>query len=46
MHVQIKIKVREYGAWTSYTYIKQNKETSCNYFKWDGDGIQGERRWG
>jgi hypothetical protein len=34
------IKVREYGLWTSYTYMKQNYETSCNCFKWCRDRVQ------
>jgi hypothetical protein len=29
----------EDDCWTSYTYTKQNDETSCNCFKW------GEREW-
>jgi hypothetical protein len=33
--------VRVYGRWTSYTYMKQNKETSCKYFKWGGEGAVG-----
>jgi hypothetical protein len=28
-----EIKVRIYGAWTSYTYMKENKETSFSCFK-------------
>jgi hypothetical protein len=31
-------KVREYG---SYTYTKQNNETSCNCFKWGEVGVHG-----
>jgi hypothetical protein len=23
-----------YGGWTSYTYTKEKKESSCNGFKW------------
>jgi hypothetical protein len=41
-----EIKVRVYGGWTSYTYMKRNKETSCNCFKWGREGFEGERRWG
>jgi hypothetical protein len=36
-----KIKVRVYGSWTLYTYMKLNKETSCNCFKWVGRGLRG-----
>jgi hypothetical protein len=36
-----EIKERVYGAWTSYTYMKYNKETSCNCFKWGGRGLRG-----
>jgi hypothetical protein len=32
-----EIKVRAYGRWTSY--MKKNKETSCNCFKWGRVGI-------
>jgi hypothetical protein len=34
-----EIKVMVYGRWTLYSYMKQNTETSCNYFKWGGDGV-------
>jgi hypothetical protein len=27
----------------SYTYMKQNSKTSCDYFKWGGEGAEGER---
>jgi hypothetical protein len=37
-----EIKVRVYGGWTSYTYMKQNKETSCNCFKWGRRGARGK----
>jgi hypothetical protein len=37
-----KIKVREYGGWTSHTFMKQNKETSCHSFNWGGEGVGGE----
>jgi hypothetical protein len=43
--VKKEIKVREYGGWTSYIYMKQNKETSCNCFKWDGEQVKGKRQW-
>jgi hypothetical protein len=36
-----EIKVIVCGWWTSYTYMKQNKETSCNCFKWGGEGLRG-----
>jgi hypothetical protein len=36
-----EIKVMGYGWWTSYTYMKQDEETSCNCFKWGGEGIDG-----
>jgi hypothetical protein len=26
-----------------YTYMKQNNETCCNCFKWDGEGDEKER---
>jgi hypothetical protein len=32
--VKEEIKVREYGWQTSYTFKKENKETTCNCFKW------------
>jgi hypothetical protein len=38
-----EIKVREYGWWTSYTYMRKNNETSCNCFMWSVDGVEGER---
>jgi hypothetical protein len=38
-----EIKVKEYGCWTSYTYTKQNDETSCNCLKWSAERIKGER---
>jgi hypothetical protein len=41
-----EIKVRVYGLWTSYTYAKVNKETSCHSFKWGWEGVEGEKRWG
>jgi hypothetical protein len=34
------------GIWTSYTYMKQNKETSRNCFKWDGEGMEGRESGG
>jgi hypothetical protein len=37
-----EMKVREYGGWTPYTCMKQNKEISCNCFKWG----QERSRWG
>jgi hypothetical protein len=40
------MKVREHYGWTSYTYMKQNKETSCNYSKWGGEGVERESWWG
>jgi hypothetical protein len=40
-----KIKAREYGGWMSYTYMKYNKGTSSNSFKWGGEGFEGERQW-
>jgi hypothetical protein len=33
-----------YGRWTSYTYMKQNYETSCNCFGCGGEGVEGERQ--
>jgi hypothetical protein len=30
---------REYNGWSSYTYMKQNKETSYNCFKWGRVGV-------
>jgi hypothetical protein len=44
-----EIKVREYGWWTYmnlYTYVKKYKETSCNFFKWGGEEVEGESGWG
>jgi hypothetical protein len=41
-----EIKVRVDGGWTSYTCMKQNKETSCNCIKWGGECFKGERQWG
>jgi hypothetical protein len=38
-----EIKVRIYGRWTLYTDRKENKETSCNCFKWNGEGLRGEQ---
>jgi hypothetical protein len=35
-----EIKVREYGLWTSCTYIKWNKETSCDCFNGVGRGLR------
>jgi hypothetical protein len=29
------------GRWTSYTYMKQNQETSCSCFKWGGEVAAG-----
>jgi hypothetical protein len=29
--------------WTAFTYMKENKETSYNCFKWDGEGAEEER---
>jgi hypothetical protein len=39
-----EIKMRIYGQWTSYTYMK-NKEISCNCFKWGKERVEGEREW-
>jgi hypothetical protein len=36
--VKEEIKVREYGWWISYTFNKENKETTCNGFKWGRKG--------
>jgi hypothetical protein len=36
-----EIKVKAYGWWTSYTYVKQNKETSCSCFKYGRKGVGG-----
>jgi hypothetical protein len=36
-----EIKVRVYGGWISYTYMKQNNETSCNCVKWGREGLRG-----
>jgi hypothetical protein len=38
-----EMKVREYGWWASYTYTKNPSETSCDYFKWGGEGVMGRR---
>jgi hypothetical protein len=38
-----EVNVRKYGWLTSYTYMKQNNETSCNFLKWSRDGAEGER---
>jgi hypothetical protein len=38
-----EMKVREFGGWTSYTYMKQNKETSCNCFKYSGEWVERQR---
>jgi hypothetical protein len=37
-----EIKVRVYGGWTSYTYMKQNKQTSWSCFKWGVEEVEGE----
>jgi hypothetical protein len=37
----MKIKVRVYGWWTSYTCMKESKEASCNCFKWGREGVEG-----
>jgi hypothetical protein len=37
-----EIKVREYGWWTSYTYMRQNKEISCICLKLSGGGQRRE----
>jgi hypothetical protein len=36
-------KARVYGGWISYTYMKQNKETSHKCFKWSCMGVEEER---
>jgi hypothetical protein len=41
-----EIKVKVYGRWTSYTYTKWSKKTSCNCFKWGRERVEGERQWG
>jgi hypothetical protein len=41
-----EMKVTIYGRWTSYIYMKQNKETYCNCFKWGSEGSEAERWWG
>jgi hypothetical protein len=41
----MEIKVRVYGGWTSYTYMKKNKETSCDCVKWGREVVEGERWW-
>jgi hypothetical protein len=41
-----EIKMRVYGGWTAYTYMKQNKETSCNCFKWGGERVGRRDDWG
>jgi hypothetical protein len=38
-------KAMVYGRWTSYTYMKWNKETSFNCFKWGGEEVEGKRLW-
>jgi hypothetical protein len=35
-----EIKVSICGWCTSYTYMKQNKETSCSCFKWRREGVE------
>jgi hypothetical protein len=41
-----KIKVMEYCRWTSYTYMKQNQQTSHDCFKWGGEGAEEEETMG
>jgi hypothetical protein len=41
-----EIKVKVYGGWISYTYMKWNKDSSCNCFKWVRERVKGERGWG
>jgi hypothetical protein len=36
-----EIKVTLYGRRTSYAYMKENYEISCNFFKWGGEGLRG-----
>jgi hypothetical protein len=36
-----EINMRLYGRWTSYIYMKWNKETSCNCFQWSGEELRG-----
>jgi hypothetical protein len=31
------------SRWISYTYMKENKETSCNCVRWGEEGSEGER---
>jgi hypothetical protein len=38
-----EVKVRECGGWTSYTSMKQKKDTSRNCCKSSGEGVKGER---
>jgi hypothetical protein len=38
-----EMKVKEYGWQTSYTYTKQNNETSCTCFKWGREGVKSGR---
>jgi hypothetical protein len=36
------MKVREYGLWASYKYIKYNDETSCICFRWGKNFAAGD----
>jgi hypothetical protein len=35
-----EMRVRDYTKWTSYIYMKYNKETSCDCFKWGEEEIE------
>jgi hypothetical protein len=41
-----EMKVRECGGWASCTCMKENKETSCNCFKWGRERAKREKQWG
>jgi hypothetical protein len=35
------MKEVDYGGWTSYAYMKQNKEAFSNCIKWGGERTEG-----
>jgi hypothetical protein len=39
-----EVKVKVYVCWSSYIYMKENKETSCNCFKWGREGVEGTKQ--
>jgi hypothetical protein len=41
VYTEEELLVMAYGF--IYTNMKQRQETSCNCFKWGGEGVEGER---